>query len=104
MTLKDRRKEKENIAFLYVLVCACFFACYCTHQHRGPRLLYLPIVPSSERLRARRNLWMFECEREREVIKNDKKDRIGAGGEKGVRQLEQLLPRIQIKGVTGGRI
>lgn len=42
--------------------------------------------------------------REREVIKNDKKDRIGAGGEKGVRQLEQLLPRIQIKGVTGGRI
>lgn len=43
-------------------------------------------------------------EREREVIKNDKKDRKGAGGEKGVRQLEQLLPRIQIKGVTGGRI
>lgn len=42
--------------------------------------------------------------REREVIKNDIKDRIGAGGEKGVRQLEQLLPRIQIKGVTGGRI
>lgn len=65
--------------------------------------MYLPIVPSSERSRAR-SLWMFEREREREVIKNDKKDRIGAGGEKGVRQLEQLLPRIQIKGVTGGRI
>lgn len=66
MTLKkDRRKEKENIAFLYVLVCACFFACHCTHQHRGPRLLDLPIVPSSECSRARRNLWMFECERER---------------------------------------